>query len=98
MPPAKSRSVKARSSSWAFDAVPRLKVGHEPRVEAGQLPYPLPDLVQPRQHGPLVVVQIEIALVAEALHAIGAAQNLAFAGQLFVFSATERGGSAVRCS
>src|SRR5262249_40272559 len=68
-----------------FDAVARLEIGPELRIEGRQFRDSTPDVSQCRENRIVTLVQRGVALRTETLDAFGARQNLAHRGEIGVF-------------
>ena len=74
-----------------LDAVPRLEVRDEPRIERRQLADPAPDVAQARQRRLVAVVQRRVASAAQPLQLLGVREHVPRRGQFVVFAGTQRG-------
>ena len=90
MPPAKSRSVNARSSSCAL-TVAGVEVRSKTRIDGRQLANPLPHVAEQGERRALVVVQLRVAFGAEPLDGVGAAEQLAIGGERFILARLQVG-------
>ena len=59
-----------------LDAVARLEIRRELRIDRRQLADPLPDAAEPGEHRVVAVVERRVALLAQPLHALGAREHL----------------------
>src|SRR5205085_10581769 len=87
VPPQEHREIL----ELCLDAVARIEVRPELRVEGRELAYPTPYGAETREDGAVVFVERGVAFGAEPLDALGAGEYLAKRGHFLVFSGTRRG-------
>ena len=86
IPPQKEREVL----ELRFDAVARLEIRLEFRIQRGELCHPAPDAAEVRQRGAVALIQRRVALGAQPLDALGAREHLPGRRQLDVFARLPR--------
>src|SRR4029453_10440084 len=69
-----------------LDAVPGLEVWREPRIDHGELADALPDAAEAGDRRFLRVVELRVALTAQTLDGVGAAQQLPLRTQCLVLT------------